>query len=85
MAPEAVAARSSSANNVAVTATGSTIEEVVVASNSIEEGTAISKALAAGRMVAARSKEVVTPQIATDFFDLLKIAVFTFCSPSFNL
>jgi hypothetical protein len=51
----------------------------------LDEGTAISKALAAGRMVATSSKEVVTPQIATDFFDLLKIAVFTFCSPSFNL
>jgi hypothetical protein len=57
----------------------------VVASISTAEGTEISRALAAGRMVATSSKEAVTPQIATDFFDLLSCAVFTFCSPSFFL
>ena len=83
MAPEAVATRSSSANNAVVAATGSTIETGLIASNSFEEGVAISKAVAAGRMVATNSKEAETPQIATDFFELLKLAVFTFCSPSF--
>jgi hypothetical protein len=36
-------------------------------------------------MVATRSKEAVTPQIATDFFELFNKADFTICSPFLHL
>jgi len=49
------------------------------------EGGAISRALAAGRIVTRRSKEEVAPQIATVFFELLSNADFTICSPSIHL
>jgi hypothetical protein len=45
----------------------------------------ISRALAAGRRVATSSKEALTPQIATDFFELFSKADFTICSPSLHL
>ena len=85
MAPDAVAERSSSATKGAVETDGSTIAELEVASISIVDGSAVSKALAAGRIVATSSTEVVTAQIATNFFELLIIADFTVCSPSIHL
>jgi hypothetical protein len=85
MAPAAVAARSSSASKDEIASVDSTTAKLEGASISSAVGTAISKPLAAGRMVATSSKEVATPQIATDFFELFIIAVFTFCSPSIHL
>jgi hypothetical protein len=49
------------------------------------EGVEISRALAAGRRVATSSKETLTPQIATDFFELFSKADFTICSPFLHL
>ena len=85
MAPEAVAVRSSSENIETVDSAGSMIATLLVESSSTVEDAAISRALAAGRIVATSSKEAVTPQIATDFFELFNNAVFTICSPSVHL
>jgi hypothetical protein len=85
MAPDAVAAKSSSPNNWAAVSTGSTTAELFVRSISTSEGEGISRALAEGSSVATSSRAVLTPQIATDFFELFSNAVFTFCSPSDHL
>jgi hypothetical protein len=84
-APDAVAVRSSSEIRVEADSVGSMLAALLPTSISTVEGPAISRALAAGRMVATSSKEAVTPQIATDFFELFSNAVFTFCSPSIHL
>ena len=85
MAPEAIAARSSSANKATADSEVSTIPTLLFPSTSRDVGTVSSKALAAGRMVATSSKEVAAPQTVSDFFDLFNKAVFTFCSPSIHL
>ena len=83
IAPAAVAERSSSAKSEADESAGSTMEADFGESNETSETGAISRALAAGRIVATSSKAAVAPQIATDFFELLDL--FTFCSPFFCL
>jgi len=84
-APDAVADKSSSEIREEADSAGSMIAADLLVCISTVEDPAISSALAAGRMVATSSKEVVTPQNAIDFFELFSNAVFTFCSPSIHL
>ena len=61
MAPEAVADRSSSANNEVEGSVGSTIEAALGASKTTTDSAELSKAFAVGRTVAIRSKADVAP------------------------
>ena len=38
-----------------------------------------------GQLISQSSKEAVTPQIATEFFEFFSNFLFTFCSPSIAL